>query len=289
MTLGMFWLSLINWLQTMCVIVNDVIVTQTTLISFFLLDKIMWTVSKGQIYMNKINNLVIQVKEILQYKKNNITIEFVKNDVVLSYYHVFFENDKLTKICGYACELLCNRNIAMIHDPNGLKWDDIINLKLFPSESNFDFFVLSNYKNNHLKMSKKIKDIPYIINISNRIDKNECYLNWKESVDNSYIPIFLEITYPNIKPISFQLKTEKYNFLILGNVLDKPFFNYFIKKYYSLELYHNNDNYNNYNNETYLLTVIDHNVKRHQFTEKDTFTIGLSRDKDNKQIYTIFE
>jgi hypothetical protein len=252
----------------------------------YLSYNIMWGISKLQIYISKITNCVKEInarfKEGFINMNNNKTIEihFVKDNLFILYYDFIFKDNKLTRIEENDYQLL-NTNKKSIYTFNEFCDNKINDLKLFPDESTFDFYILSNYDNDFktdFKIGKNIKDISYIYFPDNILF---------EHVDKLFMPFFLEITYPNMKPISFKLKTELYNFLIVGNVLDKHFFNYFIKEYCYDELC-DNENYCDFHADKYSLLVIDHNVKRHAFTEKDVFTISMTRDQDNKITYNIF-
>ena len=69
--------------------------------------------------------------------------------------------------------------------------------------------------------------------------------------------IFTEIGFGD-KKMRIQFKTDNYNFYLNGNVFDKPFIRYFMRRYYG-ELI-----------DAYTLNIIDNNVNRIEVDERQS-------------------
>jgi hypothetical protein len=255
-----------NFIQTSVFLAINFIIHRATELSIYLVNNIMWYVSKSQIYINKLTNIIHNF-----FNQNNITIDFIKNEEFYSHLQFNMVNNKLDTINMIQFKNNSTKLFKNTFKDNDNCYDHADKF-LNVCSSKFDFYIVS--KNNINYIEKTWKNISYIMNIS------------REIVDFTFIPLFLEIKYPNMTPISFQLKTDKYNFLLVGNVFDKSFFNYFIENYYNEQLI------DDYDNDTYELIVIDHNAKRHKFKETDFFTITKTvTTTENKVVqitYNIF-
>jgi hypothetical protein len=224
---------------------------------FFLLENIMWIISKSQIYASHLQSYVLNL-----FKNNDndfIRVDFIKSGK--SYAHLKFvleSSSKIKKVSWDHTEYVFNEE-SILSENNHTIVEKIISENI---PKDFEYYIISNSYNTHYRIELLWKGL------------NNLFEEYKE-VSFMFSPILLEITYPDIEPIQFLLTTKQYNYLVVGNVLDKLFFQYFFQKYYS-------DKVSNKVLDTYQLLVIDYACKRHIYTEKDVFTITQTKESDKE-------
>lgn len=237
---------------------------------FFLIDNIMWIISKSQIYASHVQSYIL---DLFKNNTNVIRVDFVKSGK--SYTHLKFglvsleHPFKIKNISSDYMEYVFNEQ-SILSENNHSIVENIIstNMNMF---KDFDYYIISNSYNTHYRIQVIWKGLDNLFE-----EPNE--------VSFKFSPILMEITYPDIESIQFRLDTNKYNYLIVGNVLDKLFFQYFFQKYYS-------DKVSNKPLDTYQLLVLDYACKRHIYTEKDVFTITQTKeDNESEEVikYHIF-
>lgn len=131
-------------------------------------------------------------------------------------------------------------------------------------QKNTDFCIYSHYNGENEPINKIIiKDYEnftkkYLHSKENNLSDNE----WLEP-EVGYKFIMFEILINEI-PISINLTTEKYNYLIINNIIDIYFIKYFLKKYHH-NIYHKlNEN----DIQLYKIKIIDHNINVLEFSNK---------------------
>jgi len=276
---------------------------------YYVMDKCMWTISKIQIYLGKIQQVVAYLldiknndnnKENKSFKEIN-EIQFFKDNELISDLYVVTINNKINKF-HYS-------------DMNGLVMqcyiDDSFNCSLDIENTNKKmkqsiFFHIPKNKNRE-------KDF-YIVT-KNKVSKvrkvwEGCNIFLNKEYIKPFIPILMEITFTErekekekekenekekeskikTKTIRFQLQTEEYNFLVYGNRFDKYFFQYFIETYYSDEWVDQEKEEKEEKEETYTYTllVIDDKVNMHTYTEKDVLYLNetgfaIEREQEEKE------
>ena len=237
---------------------------------FFLIDNIMWVISKSQIYASHIQNCVF---DLFKENTNVIRVDFIKSGkscAHLKFGLVSLERpSKIKEFSWDHTEYVFNEQSILLEDNHSII-EKIVstNMNTF---KDFDYYIISNNYNTHFRIQVIWKGL------DNLFEK-------PDEVSFKFSPILMEITYPDIDPIQFRLDTNQYNYLIVGNVLDKLFFQYFFQKYYSNKVY-------NKVLDTYKLLVLDYACKRHIYTEKDVFTITQTKeDNESEEVvkYHIF-
>ena len=141
---------------------------------------------------------------------------------------------------------------------NRITLDDFI--KLHENNENnennnlqYDFVIYSDFNNN---------DDICVNKVILRNDKNYDLQNLKYC-ETGYKFIMFEIIISDV-PISINLSTEKYNYLVIDNVIDKDFFKYYLKKYHH-NIYSKLDNIDL---DSYKIKIIDHNINILEFSDK---------------------
>lgn len=229
----------------------------------------MWIISKIQIYASYIKNYVF---DLLKNDTNTIRVDFIKSGKSYSYLIFglvsFDRPSKIKEVSWDHSEYVFNEQSILLEDNHSIV-EKIISTNI---PKDFEYYIISNNYNIHCRIETAWKGL------------NNLFEEPKE-VSFMFTPILMEIIYTDIEPIQFRLTTNQYNYLIVGNVLDKLFFQYFFKKYYS-------DKVSNKALDTYQLFVIDYACKRHIYTEKDVFTITQTKeDNESEEVvkYHIFE
>jgi len=120
-----------------------------------------------------------------------------------------------------------------------IKHDDVVNKtmslnKNLISESSYDFIILSNESTKHKKIIQK-DDVD---SLNSEIDVDLLSIemipsNIKFMVFQLYIPYLTKSFEIKQGLLDLQLKSEKCNFLIDNNIIDKKFLLYFVNNYYS--------------------------------------------------------
>lgn len=235
------------------------IVEMVKTLFFFLLEKIMWIISKIQIYASHVQNYVLDL-----FKNNDndfIRVDFIKSGKI--YAHLKFgleSSSKIKKVSSDNMEYVFNEE-SILSENNHLIVEKIISENMtIPKD--FEYYIISNSYNTHYRIELTWKGLDNLF-------------EEPKEVSFMFSPILMEITYPDIEPIQFLLTTKQYNYLVVGNVLDKLFFQYFFQKYYS-------DKVSNKPLDTYQLLVLDYACKRHIYTEKDVFTITQTKESDKE-------
>jgi hypothetical protein len=228
---------------------------------FFLLENIMWIISKSQIYASHVQSYIF---DLFKNNTNEIRVDFIKSGK--SYAHLKFElvSSKIKKVSSDHMEHVLNEE-SILSENNHLMVENIISTSI---PKDFDYYILSTNYNIHYRIETVWKGL-------------DNFFEEPKEVSFMFSPILLEITYPDIEPIQFLLTTKQYNYLVVGNVLDKLFFQYFFQKYYS-------DKVSNKALDTYQLLVLDYACKRHIYTEKDVFTITQTIESGEVVKYNIF-
>jgi hypothetical protein len=126
-----------------------------------------------------------------------------------------------------------------------------------PSDNSYDFFIFSDYTNECTL--KKIN-----INISSA--KCPVILS---SVKFILSEITIGIDAGIDKTIKISFATDKYNYLIKNNIIDKKFLKYFMKKHYSTEIADNDRHLL----QNYKLKVIDNDVTIKVYDSSDQLVI----------------
>lgn len=219
--------------------------------------KLMEYYSSGEIFLNKIKkNMKIYIeanpelsnlfKKINSTKPNLDNIEFIKNGDIIN-------------------------KMPLINFINYFKSNDLLDL-----QKNTDFIIYSHYNGENEPINKIIiRDYEkfskkYIDSKENGLLDNE----WLES-EVGYKFIMFEILI-NGTPISISLTTEKYNYLIVNNIIDIYFIKYFLKKYHH-NIY---DKLSKNDIHLYEIKIIDHNINVLEFSNTP-----LIIDKDNGITY----
>lgn len=245
---------------TRCMVICDFIKTNIDAFLSILTEKIMWSISKCQIYISR-----IRIPNF--FKKNRMIVEFFNSENLCTEYLTFEITDttaNIQKVYSDHTRNVCKQTV--IYD----YWSTTRDNSFSVCDKSLIECAISNYIPKDFKFYI-ISNSQYNINCANyRIEMvwkglDNIFLEPKE-VSFIFSPILMEITYPDIEPIQFLLSTNKYNYFLVGNILNKHFFAYFFKKYYS-------DKVRNKSLDTYKLFVIDYNFKRFYYTEKDEFTI----------------
>jgi len=176
----------------------------------------------------------------LIYKSNNVTLDFVlKNEVIFTFEKSEFLSDYLTDF---------------FPNENETTKDEIID---------YDFIIING--NETLK-----KIIKHVDLIKNDFDSETSSIFTLEPF--LYKPLLCEFTNQTDendenaenKPIKIDFcdNNKFYDFLVVGNCVDKDFLTYFMKKYYDVDV-----------KEKYVLKIIDNNVNTLIIEDSDTLTI----------------
>jgi len=154
-------------------------------------------------------------------------------------------------------------NTERITTKEFIKDGQIINIK-DESETNIDFILYSwlNYGENCVN-----KQIIYDLNKPITITE---YSNIKF--------ILIELKLENNLIYKIDLKTDEYNYYLVGNKITKKFFIYYLKKYLNI----------NINNEKLILKILDNNINsiELEFSDKNK---GILLEKNNYKIVDIDE
>ena len=234
---------------------------------FFLLENIMWVISKSQIYASHVQ---IYVLDLFKKNTNEIRVDFIKSGK--SYAHLKLGlaslewSSKIKNVSSDNMEYVFNEETIYSVNNHSIVENVISENMKIPKD--FEYYIISNSYNTHCRIETDWKGLDNLF-------------EEPKEVSFMFSPILLEITYPDIEPIQFLLTTKQYNYLVVGNVLDKLFFQYFFQKYYS-------DKVSNKPLDTYQLLVLDYTCKRHIYTEKDIFTITQSIESGEVVKYHIF-
>lgn len=207
--------------------------------------------STGEIYFNR-------------FKKQIKT--FIESNPELNNYIKKFYNNKIID------------NIELIQDGNIISMmtisDFIDNKNKNNNIDNSIFYIYSDNNNENGYINKIIihdsDKFHDKISISNKTNKN---IEYDES---GYKFIMFEIIIHDT-PISINLTTEKYNYLIIDNVFDLNFIKYLLKKYHP-------NIYAKLNPEhicNYKIKVIDHNINVLEFSNKP---LRICREKGLKYL-----
>lgn len=208
--------------------------------------KIMEYYSEGEIFYNKTKKQLIKLIE-SNPKLNNFIKTLNKNKIVENI--EFVENGEIIKKMSFVDFMKMNEK------------DDF----------NYDFIIYSDYDNNYDEPINKIVLRKHIKDTKNIDTNTDTEMNIKY-VQSGYKFIMFEIII-NDEPISINLSTEKYNYLIIDNIIDKHFLKYFLKKYHHNIYNKLNDTDTDLN--SYKLKIIDHNINILEFNNSPLI---ISRD-----------
>jgi hypothetical protein len=224
------------------------------LISSFVVDTIMWVISKCQITIK-------QLYQKFAYKKDGdiiIKVEFFNEDKNKKIEYLIFEllNSK-TKGLKKVFSNFTNNNFVIEKSPAILDFYEVDYSIRNQIPNDYNFLKISNNYNKNIRIENAWKRLENILLIP-------------KVVDFIYKPLLINISYSkNIDPMIIELTSANYNYLIVGNVLNKYFFEYFINRYFDNLLH----NLNIDATTAYNLFVIDYNFEKKNFTEKDEFII----------------
>ena len=184
------------------------------------------------------------------FKKVTKEYPFINENIKLFYSSVksFFPKNK-----EYIFEFIKNGE-AFIN----LTEEDILDeLFEFPNDNSYDFYIFSDYKNSKNNCISKI------------IGKNICNSYYNSQLSSVKF-IMSEITFGQTeetkKTTKISFSTEKYNYLIVNNIIDEEFIRYFMKKHYNEDLF-------NQNVLPYTLKLIDGDINLKKFTNENKFVI----------------
>jgi hypothetical protein len=121
----------------------------------------------------------------------------------------------------------------------------------------YDFAILSEFvhDNNHKYVNKRI------------IKTLE---SWDNSFEESSIQfVLVEVSFNNVV-IKVDLKTEKYNFYLVNNVLDEKFIKYLLTTYYSKEI-KEKEKEKEFNLEEISISILDQNVNKVDYKVKHDY------------------
>ena len=128
---------------------------------------------------------------------------------------------------------------------------------------------------NHMILNKKIINNK----INNKIDRNICNYNFDIS-KITFIALYLN--YKDIR-YNINLKTEEFNYYLVGNIIDKQFVQYYINNILKLNFCYKDEELSS----SYQLELMDHevnmiilNAKQSIFIEKDSYRIDNDVDND---------
>jgi len=124
----------------------------------------------------------------------------------------------------------------------------------FPNDTSYDFYIFSNYKNAVNECVEKI------------IGRNIC--NSFEIATASSVKLLLsEITIgESKKTMKISFSTDKYNYLMVNNIIDEQFIRYFMKKHYNEDLC-------NQHAQSYTLKLMDGDVNLKIFNNTNKLVI----------------
>jgi hypothetical protein len=92
--------------------------------------------------------------------------------------------------------------------------------------------------------------------------------NWDSSFEESSIQFVLVEVLFNDASIKIDLKTDKYNFYLVNNVLDEKFIKYLLHTYYSKELKEKEIKDKEFNLEEISISILDQNVNKVEYKVK---------------------
>ena len=156
---------------------------------------------------------------------------------------------------------------------------EVVQNEICQIKSNGEIYIKYNAKNEDIKFENDNNSI-YIYSDN----KGRMEYNCVNKVILHSQPFIFNYEVSNIKFILFEvkigeksfkidLKTNKYNFYIVNNIIDKRFLLYFLNDYQFSNLY---DYY--HNEEKIYVKIIDHNVNLKEFEISDTQYIKIMKD-----------
>lgn len=114
--------------------------------------------------------------------------------------------------------------------------------------------------------------------IDNHADLKRVYTQIPSKLETPQVSnvsvIFAELTVGNAKQEIRFSDDSTYNYLVVGNVINKDFMLYFIRQHYLSQIFHSTYNENMYNFSRYTLKIIDGNVNIFELGPDDSITIG---------------
>jgi len=229
---------------------------ETQEIILYIIDKLMFFISKTQIIISKQNKNINEIID--KYKKYQIFITFI----------TFFKFLSNTQNCILQTEkYIVSLDFVKDNTPIYTFSENFykFNSQKIPSE--FDFCVITHQKNK--RVEKKWNGINNIL---------------QKFVEVSYKPVLIEFSidvedYETIiESFKIELKTNEYNFLIEGNQFDYKFFIYFITMYYKKHVCNLSDKLL----ENYKLKIIDADINIREYTKNEIIIVG----KNNLSLLT---
>jgi hypothetical protein len=213
--------------------------------------KLIFYYSTCEMYINKYKNILNDyINSNEEFKKIFKIINSLKNN------------------CREEFEFVKNGNVVIKTTKNNLL-NQIDNI-----DYDYDFIIYSDYSNESETINKVL--------FYNLESLKQSYNNNKINYDIvSYKFIMFEIILNNI-PISINLTTEKYNYLIDKNIINQNFIKYFIKKYN----YNIFDNFNDEHFLSYKIRIIDNCINVLEFDNNPLLinkTKGISYLNEDKQ------
>jgi hypothetical protein len=193
---------------------------------------------------DKLNNLIYNCSYdvIVLYSKAQVTCKQIMNNK-----HVKQIKEKLD-ICTNYEEKIRNTLYKVLNIPEKptntytfeyIQNGDVINKtvslnKNLISESTYDFIILSNEFTKHKKIIQKE-------DVNSLNDNIEVDLDSIDMIPSNTRFMVFQLSIPYLKKddetlVDLHLSTEKFNFLIDGNKIDKQFLLYFVNTYYSHEI-----------------------------------------------------
>jgi hypothetical protein len=128
-----------------------------------------------------------------------------------------------------------------------------------PPPETYDFVIISEFvhDNDHSYINKRI------------IKRFE---TWDTSFEESTIQFVLVEVFFNDVSIKVDLKTDKYNFYLVNNVLDEKFIKYLLHTYYSKELKEKEkEKEKEFDLEEITISILDQNVNKVEYTVKHDY------------------
>jgi hypothetical protein len=182
-----------------------------------------------------------QIVSVKGYKKL-ITDYPIINDKIQKIYEII--NSFIPKTPFYVCEFVKNGDVILGFTEEQINTPDF----KMPDENLYDFFVFSDYE--------KIKD-GCVQKIVHRSVPGLTFASTPSSVRFILSEITIGIDAGLDKTIKISFSTEKYNYLMKNNIIDKQFMKYFMRKHYYQEIADND----RYLLQNYKMKIIDNDVK----------------------------
>lgn len=183
--------------------------------------------------------------------KKGITNLIKNNPELNKFFNEFIKNNKQNDV-----DIVKNGNIILSTNKNKL----INEPSIIPED--YDFIVYSDHTSidceNTVLHKKIFRTIPKSLE---EFDY--------EKVDYKFIMMEVII---NEKSLSVELSNDKYNYLIVNNMLDEKFIKYYLKKY----LCHEIEGYDETHFDDYTLKYIDHNINMCEVDKTQTILITSS-------------